>query len=70
MKSFFIVILIIPFISIGQTINIIDDQGKKQGSWYKYYNNGNIKYKGQFKDDVPQGLFFYYYNSGELRTSL
>ena len=29
----------------------------KQGVWSKKYKNGNIRYKGQFQNDKPQGLF-------------
>ena len=30
--------------------------------------NGNVRYKGQFIDNKPQGLFYYYYDSGELKA--
>mgnify|MGYP000711675240 CR=1 FL=1 len=56
-----------PFIVFGQITNHIDDNGNKQGYWVKYHQNGEIRYKGQFKDNVPQGLFLYYYKTGELQ---
>ncbi len=54
---------------LGQ--NETDSQGRKQGNWVKYYENGKtIRYKGQFKDNVPYGKFIYYYESGEVQTIL
>ena len=46
----------------GLSINDIDINGNKQGIWKKTYNNGLIRYKGQFKDNKPQDLFLYYYS--------
>ena len=39
----------------------------KQGLWKKTYDNGNIRYKGNFIDDKADGIFYYYYKSGELK---
>lgn len=51
--------------------NSTDSQGRKQGEWVKYYENGKtIRYKGQFKNDIPYGKFVYYYESGEVQTIL
>ena len=68
MKQFLLYLLLMPFFSISQTINEIDKDGEKQGIWSKNYKNKNVRYKGQFKDDKPKGLFFYYYDSGELKA--
>ena len=68
MKTYFLYLLFIPFFVISQTNNKIDDNGMKQGEWKKYYQNGNIRYTGQFIDDKPQGLFYFYYESGELKA--
>ena len=48
-------------------INQIDINGKKQGDWIKYDDNGKLRYKGQFIDDIPSGVFKYYYDTGELK---
>ena len=68
MKKLLLFVLLLPFISISQTINEVDDNGNKQDIWSKNHKNGNIRYKGRFKNDKPQGLFFYYYESGELQV--
>ena len=58
MKEIFLILLLIPFFSVSQTINEVDENNKKQGVWTKSFNNGGVRYKGQFKDDKPYGLFF------------
>ena len=68
MKNIFLYICIIPIVCVSQTINEIDSNGNKQGVWSKYYKNGNLRYKGQFRNDKPEGLFFYYYDTGELKV--
>jgi antitoxin component YwqK of YwqJK toxin-antitoxin module len=54
----------------AQTKNQTDTKGLKQGYWEKKDDvSQKIIYKGTFKDDKPQGLFFYYYkNSDSIRT--
>lgn len=53
------------------TINRIDEKGRKQGVWIKYFPNSEVKrYEGQFKNDKPVGKFSYYYEEGELRTEM
>lgn len=60
-------ILLVTFslFSFGQDINKTDAKGKKQGEWKKYYDNGFVRYQGQFKDDKPYGTFNYYYETGK-----
>lgn len=48
--------------------NEVDAKGRKQGVWQGYDVNGNLKYKGNFKDGVPVGEFVYYYPSGKVRA--
>lgn len=48
------------------SINHTDDQGRKQGEWVKRFENGEIRYKGQFLNDEPVDTFRYYYPGGEL----
>ena len=66
MRKLFFLILI-PFFSFSQSFNQIDISGKRQGDWKKYHNNGKLRYKGQFIDDIPSGIFKYYYDTGELK---
>lgn len=53
----------------AQQFNQKDESGLKQGNWKKLYNNGKVRYEGQFKDDKPVGLFKYYYENGELMAT-
>ena len=49
-------------------LNQTDVDGDKQGVWTKSYKNGKVRYKGQFKNNKPFGLFYYYQISGELQA--
>jgi antitoxin component YwqK of YwqJK toxin-antitoxin module len=44
--------------------NKVDAQGRKQGSWKKYYPNGNIRYEVTFKDNKPVGELKRYFENG------
>ena len=48
--------------------NQIDDMGRKQGPWRKYFQNDTLRYKGQFKNDKAIGKFEHYYDDGSLKT--
>lgn len=67
MRLALIVFIIIHFGSISQ--NLIDNQGRKQGEWIKYFENSKVPmYKGEFKDDLPIGKFIYYYPSSKIKA--
>ena len=53
---------------ITDTINKIDKAGKKQGYWFKKYENGKFKYQGFFENDKPKGEFKYYYEDGSIKA--
>jgi len=50
--------------------NITDSKGMKQGAWRKLDAAGKVIYEGQFKDNIPQGVFRYYYEDGKVRSEL
>jgi antitoxin component YwqK of YwqJK toxin-antitoxin module len=50
--------------------NVTDSKGLKQGEWRKLDAKGNVIYEGQFKNNIPQGLFKYFYEDGKIRTEL
>lgn len=52
----------------AQHINQKDQQGRKQGKWVKEYTNGAVRYKGQFKDNIPYGTFTYYFPTGTVKA--
>lgn len=45
---------------------IIDLEGMKQGKWKYYYSTGELKWEGQYKDDMPVGERVYYFRNGEV----
>ncbi len=63
-------LILISCLSVAQTKNHTDARGFKQGVWEKKDEvSQKLIYKGTFKDDKPQGVFYYYYkNSDSLRT--
>ena len=64
-----LVILIANVLTLNaQQTNQINASGEKEGKWVKYFDNGNIKYEGQFHNDKPLGMFTYYYNTGEIKA--
>ena len=57
----------VPFIgdvSGKQNGTIIN--GKRDGFWESYYENGQLNWKGNYKDDCLDGPWEYYYDNGQL----
>ena len=48
--------------------NQVDEKGMKQGYWQKYYPNGMLMYKGEFKNNIPVGTMKRYYESGGIQA--
>lgn len=46
--------------------NKTDNQGRRQGKWVDFHNNGKIRYTGEFKNNEPIGEFLYYSEEGVL----
>ena len=46
--------------SLGK--NRKDRNGLKQGLWEEYYSGGELRSKGSYKDDKPEGYWEYYTN--------
>jgi len=44
--------------------------GKSDGNWRKYYENGQLRFEGQFKDGIEYGEFRYYDLEGRLKSTL
>lgn len=55
--------LLIAQISWAQ--NLTDNQGLKQGTWVKKYDNGKIRYQGAFENDKEVGLFTFFDRNGK-----
>lgn len=72
MFKYFINIFFVAILSVGyaQTKNQTDAAGLKQGYWEKLdTKTGKVSYKGTFKNNKPQGVFYYYYPSSDTVRS-
>ncbi len=52
--------VVASFTAFGQKINKLDSQGRRTGIWKKYYENGDIRYEGEFKNGKEIGTFSFY----------
>jgi antitoxin component YwqK of YwqJK toxin-antitoxin module len=50
------------------SVNITDQQGRKQGRWITKYPNGNIRYEGVFLNDHPAGELKRYYDDQTINS--
>lgn len=63
----FLLLVFSSLFSFAQT-NQVDNQGRKQGEWIKYYpNSKHVEYKGTFTDGQPDGIFYYYFFDGTIK---
>lgn len=73
-KRLFVVSLFFTFFFsvnlIAQKINQLNSEGKRVGIWRKYYNNGKIRYQGQFKNGKEVGVFKFYKNSSSTHPEI
>ena len=49
-------------------VNQLDANGKKHGPWKGYFEDGSLRYEGQFDHDMPYGEFMYYYQGGKPKA--
>jgi antitoxin component YwqK of YwqJK toxin-antitoxin module len=55
----------------GQASNAVDAQGKKHGTWVKYYEGGKVmRYQGQFQHGVPVGFWLYLHANGQKMAEM
>lgn len=69
----FLFILLVTGSVLAQSdtiFNQTDAHNLKQGFWRKSYSNGNLMYKGFFKNDKPVGEMRRYFESGRLKALL
>jgi hypothetical protein len=48
----------------GKKINQYDGEGRKQGYWEEYYNNGALDRKGNYINGEKEGYWEFYYKNG------
>ena len=44
----------------------VDENDKKQGTWTYYYETGETKAKGEYKDNLKTGEWIFYYEDGKI----
>lgn len=59
MKKYFLIFGLFTCLFVTAQ-NKVDDQGLKQGPWERYFEDGQLRYKGQFIDDKEVGVFYFY----------
>ena len=42
-------------------------KGKREGEWIKYFEDGQLKLKGNYKDGKEDGESLWYYENGQLK---
>jgi len=47
-----------------------DANGLKFGAWKGFYPQGQLRYVGQFKNDLPVDTFYYYFEDGKIKSIL
>jgi antitoxin component YwqK of YwqJK toxin-antitoxin module len=52
----------------GKRINQYDSEGRKQGLWYNYNNEGNISSKGSYKNGLMDGYWEFYWENGKISS--
>nr|NQU90720.1 hypothetical protein [Bacteroidota bacterium] len=54
------------FVVSREKINRIDGEGRKQGFWKFFYDNGHVKNEGKYLNDLKNGYFKEYNENGKL----
>lgn len=71
MKHIFFLLAIVLGTSVFAQVNQTDAQGRKQGKWEKFYEGTRqVRYRGQFVNNVPTGVFTYYHQNGRKRSEI
>ena len=56
------------FLRSEEQINRFDEEVKKHGIWKEFYENGKVKWEGDFKHGILNGIVREYNNKGGLKT--
>jgi antitoxin component YwqK of YwqJK toxin-antitoxin module len=52
--------VVCSFTAFSQKTNQFNANGKRDGIWKKYYDNGDVRYEGEFKNGKEIGTFTFY----------
>ncbi len=69
-KTILLLLLFFPMHGFTQqeSLNQLDDRGRRVGNWQGTHDDGSLRYTGQFRNDRPYGEFRHFYPSGELQA--
>ncbi len=48
---------------------IVDEEGRKQGFWKSFYEDGGLKHEGAYVDGLKTGIWKYYFRNGKLEQT-
>ena len=48
---------------------IVDEEGRRQGPWKEYYETGELKSEGSYKDNLKIGKWNYYFRNGDIEQT-
>lgn len=68
MKKIYFLAVILLFSNMISAQNKTDKQGRRQGQWIEYHDNGKVKSIGNFVNGFPVGEFSYYTENGKLQA--
>jgi antitoxin component YwqK of YwqJK toxin-antitoxin module len=49
-------------------LNMVDKEGRKQGTWKLYDDDGNLKFYGEYMNGQPVGTLKFYYPNGKIKA--
>lgn len=68
MKFLLTLLFSLTLLSSFAQVNQKDANGKRHGKWEKFYNNGKLRYQGQFNHGKETGIFKFYFESGDIQA--
>jgi len=66
MKRIYFLAVLMLLSMVVSAQNKTDKEGRRQGQWIDYHDNGKIKSKGSFVNGFPVGEFIYFNEKGVL----
>ena len=61
-----LLLLLLCLVNNLKSQNITDEQGRRQGKWIEYYDDGSVKSTGSYLDGQPSGVFDFCNEDGAL----
>jgi len=68
MKRIYFLAIMLLITNMVSAQNKTDKQGRRQGQWIEYHENGKVRSIGIFKNGFPVGEFLFYTEDGKLQA--